>query len=61
LRVVRWGERTYLVPEDRLVDFADEIQRGDEPRSGRFGSYYLREGDWERPATGAPDIPAPRD
>lgn len=58
LRVVRWGERTYLVPEDELLEFANEINHGDEPRSGAHGSFYLREDDWERPATGAPDLPA---
>ena len=55
VRVVRWGERIYLVPESDLQDFANEIAEGDEPRSERFGSFYLREADWERPVTGMPE------
>ena len=56
VQVVRWGERIYLVPEHQLLDFADEINRGEEPRRDRHGGFYLRENDWERPATGAPDL-----
>ena len=57
-RFVRWGERTYLVPEDELLKFVEVINDGDEPRQGMRGSFYLRDGDWERPADGAPDLPA---
>jgi hypothetical protein len=58
LQVVRWGERTYLVPVDEIMKLVDGINRGDEPRTGRQGWFYLRDGDWERPADGAPDLPA---
>lgn len=57
-QVVRWGERTYLVPADEIMKLVEKINRGDEPRSGRNGYIYLRDGDWERPAHGAPDLPA---
>lgn len=58
LRVLPWGERIYLVPEDELLDLANAINHGDEPRSDSNGFFYLRRGDWERPVTGAPELPA---
>ena len=57
-QVVRWGERTYLVHADEIMKLVEGINRGDEPRSRPQGWIYLRDGDWERPADGAPDLPA---
>ena len=54
---VRWGPRQYLVPSDRLADFTQQINRGGEPRSGPHGDVYLRQDDWHKPVTGAPDLP----
>ena len=58
LQVVRWGERTYLVHADEIMKLVEGINRGDEPRSGAHGWFYLRDGDWERLADGAPELPA---
>lgn len=54
---VRWGTRQYLVPSDQLLDFAKQVNGGHEPRSSSFGNVYLREGDWDKPVTGEPDLP----
>jgi len=63
LRIVKWGERTYLISEDGLASFVHSINLGLEPRNGdpRFvydGSFFLREGDEEKSATGKPLLPA---
>jgi len=56
---VRWGERLYLLQDDEGPDFRAAIERGLEPRKEPFGSFYLREDDWTRPAPGRPaDVPA---
>lgn len=58
LRVVTWGDRTYLVDEWCAVTFCDEINIGSEPRGGRFlfGFAYLRRGDERRAAKGLPAV-----
>jgi hypothetical protein len=53
---VRWGGRLYLVSSNRLHAFAKEIDRGTEPRSYAHGSFYLREGDWDKPVDGPPEV-----
>jgi hypothetical protein len=55
---VRWDDRIYLVPKDRVSDFRREINEGREPRNRAFGTFLLREGDWEKPVTGRPQLPA---
>ena len=55
---IRWGGRQYLVPSDQLPDFAKQVRAGREPRSSSLGDSYLREGDWNKPVTGEPDLPA---
>lgn len=55
---IRWGGRQYLVPLGGIADFADQVKKGNEPRSSSFGNVYLREGDWNKPVTGEPDLPA---
>jgi hypothetical protein len=58
LMPISWGQRLYLVPEDDIAGFSNDVNRGTEPVSrGSVGRYYLREGDWDRPATGKPDLP----
>ncbi len=55
---VSWGQRLYLVPQDDVLGFVNQVNRGQEPVSrGSMGSYYLREGDWDRPTTGLPTLP----
>ncbi len=55
---IRWGERQYLVPADQRLELANQINERQEPRSSPFGNVYLREGDWNKPVTGEPDLPA---
>ena len=55
---IRWGERQYLVPSDQRLELAYQINEGHEPRSSSFGNVYLREGDWDKPVAGEPDLPA---
>jgi hypothetical protein len=49
---VLWGERRYLVKTNALGRFC--APGSGEPRSTREGNFYLRDGDWSRPAEGAP-------
>lgn len=59
LAIVRWGPRLYLVPETGMLEFANLINEGFEPRRDARGfSGYLRDEDWDKPATGLPDLPA---
>lgn len=55
---VLWGERHYLVPPDRVVDFANAINAGFEPRSGLHGRFLLSGGDELKPVRGKPNIPS---
>jgi hypothetical protein len=56
---VVWGERHYLVPVDKALDFVNEINQGSEPRKNRLagGMFYLRLGDEERAVQGIPGLP----
>lgn len=55
---ITWGQRLYLIPQDDYLGFSNEINRGVEPIShGSMGHYFLREGDWDRPADGKPNLP----
>jgi hypothetical protein len=53
---VRWGEREYLLPDERMLAFANAINAGREPRSGVFGVFYLRQGDELLTANGRPSL-----
>ena len=54
---IAWGERHYLIPSDDVVGFTNSINSESEPRDRSHGSHYLRKGDHERPADGAPELP----
>lgn len=55
---VTWGQRLYLLPQDDFLGFSNQVNRGVEPIStGSMGRYFLREGDWDRPADGKPSLP----
>lgn len=61
--LVRWAERRYLVPDARLLDFVNDLNRGWEPsydrsRGGTLAA-YLHDEDDERPAYGVPALPEP--
>ncbi len=58
--LVRWGQRHYLISLDAMGDFISRIIGGNEPRSvprSRGGYIFLRDGDWEKPAEGLPELP----
>ena len=54
---IRWEDRQYLIPSDQIVGFTNQVNGGLEPRSDSFGDVYLRRDDWDKPVTGAPDLP----
>ena len=56
---VRWGERHYLIPQARMIDFVNAIHFGREPRSGGHGSFPLMRGDEGLEVEGLPDLPSP--
>lgn len=56
-RIVPWGRRVYLIGDDRLVDFANAVNNGKEPRKTQDGDFFLRDGDWKKPAAGLPLVP----
>jgi hypothetical protein len=58
LMPVRWAERHYLIPGDKMIEFANEVNRGSEPRYVPHGLSLLKRGDEKKPATGAPALPA---
>jgi len=55
---VRWGDRLYLIDPDGIVGFANAVNAGHEPRMKAQGVFYLRNGDWNKPVTGGPRLPA---
>jgi hypothetical protein len=59
LVVVRWSDRVYLVFRDAGPLFAAYVTRGQEPRTTEYGwfRFLLREGDWNKPARGLPELP----
>lgn len=54
---VRWGERRYLIPPDRMQDFVEAINQGFEPRPRGMGMFLLAEGDEGKPVAGLPSLP----
>lgn len=59
--LVPWDRRLYLVPPDAMELFAQRIREGYEPRTEpRLMSrdIYLRDGDWDKPVEGLPNVPA---
>jgi hypothetical protein len=53
---VRWDERLYLIPEEQVPAFRTIVEKGDEPRTGPHGWFYLRRGDWDKQAQGRPQL-----
>lgn len=63
LRVIRWGERIYLMEANQFEAFIDGINLGFEPRRvdgyrPLYGFILLREGDELKDASGQPSLPA---
>ena len=58
MTLVRWGERTYLVPESWGNRFCEDVtSHKSEPRVSSVGSYFLRLGDWDKAVFGDPAVP----
>ena len=55
---VRWGPRDYLIPEERMLEFANAVNAGIEPRTPGFGLFYLRNAGTAPLVGGLPDLPA---
>jgi hypothetical protein len=58
---VKWAERLYLLSKDSLIEFCNAINLGLEPRhqpgsDWYLGTFYLREGDEKKSATGHPSL-----
>jgi hypothetical protein len=54
---IRWGKREYLVPEERMLAFANAVNSGAEPRRHAIGAlFYLRAGDESAAASGRPSL-----
>jgi hypothetical protein len=55
---IHWDGREYLVPEERMLAFANAINDGREPRRHVIGAiFYLRSGDETKPTSGLPSLP----
>lgn len=54
---VPWGERLYLVEDERILEFCNAINQGQEPRRKVHGMVYLRRGDEKKPVSGRPVLP----
>ena len=55
---IHWGAREYLVPEERMLAFANAINAGREPRTHAIGAiFYPRSGDEGKASSGAPPLP----
>jgi hypothetical protein len=54
---IRWGDRVYLVPADKIIKFCNAANSRDEPRKGVHGFFFLRKGDEEKEAEGKPELP----
>lgn len=54
---IHWGDRTYLIADDEIVDFCNDVNNGREPRIRAHGRHLLRAGDENKQATGEPEVP----
>ena len=56
MRRITWGQRKYLIAEERMLAFVNAVNAGKEPREAGLGLFYLREGDDLKPADGLPEV-----
>ena len=55
---IRWDERVYLVEPDRVLEFCNRVNLGDEPVRETYGHYfYIRRDDHKKAAKRAPVLP----
>lgn len=58
LAPIAWDQRLYLIDEDKVIEFCNQINAGEEPRKDFMGrSFLLRDQDWKKPASGKPKLP----
>lgn len=57
VRTVRWGQRRYLIPQSRQIDFVNAINRGMEPGNDAHSMFLLARGDHDKPVWHLPDLP----
>lgn len=57
LRPVRWGERRYMIQQDKMMGFVNAINHGLEPRERVHGMFLLAQEDENKAAEGLPDLP----
>lgn len=55
---VHWGDRTYLIPPEDMIEFCNAINSGLEPRADMHGHFLLRDRDALKTVTGFPEVPA---
>lgn len=55
---IQWGERHYLIPTTRILEFINAINAGFEPRKTVSGMFFLKWGDEYKPVIGKPKLPA---
>lgn len=54
---IAWGERSYLIATNQMVEFCNAINSGEEPRTHEHGGFLFREGDEYKATQGRPFIP----
>lgn len=59
---ISWGERRYLIPEKRILEFINHVNGASEPRHGggflTGGAGFLLSGGLDILVTGAPEVPS---
>ncbi len=55
---VIWGDRHYLISSDGVVEFANAINAGFEPRDSAWGEFLIKREDVSKAVTGFPNLPA---
>lgn len=55
--VVKWGERRYLIEDERLASFSQWVNLGFEPRQRRQGPFLLKASGWDLAVKGVPELP----
>jgi hypothetical protein len=55
---VRWSARHYLIPANKMIEFANAVNRKSEPRNRAWGTFLLKRGDEKKRVPGVPTLPA---
>jgi hypothetical protein len=54
--VIRWGDRIYLLRQDMYRHFIYDICEGNEPRSSRYGAFFMKSDNLQKKPDGLPII-----